>query len=195
MEFSPTIGKIAKALKDFQSQVPAIPKSETNPFFKSKYANLDTVIETIRPVLAANGLSFAQFPDGDGLTTIVMHESGEWMKATMNLMKFNKPQEQGSGLTYGRRYGLSSALGLATDEDNDGNVAPGAAQIITDHKIKAAKDRITILLNSLGRDTSSKNAVELAVKALAGIPLVPENFEEIGNRLQLKIDDMDPLAK
>ncbi len=122
METSPEIEKIAKALWMFQGQVAGITKDSTNPFFHSKYASFDNIVATIKPSLEAAHLSFSQMPDGDGLTTIVMHDSGQWIKATAKLTpKDQTPQGQGSAITYMRRYALSAALGLATEEDDDGN--------------------------------------------------------------------------
>jgi hypothetical protein len=129
METSDKIDAIAKALKEFHKTVEAVKKDATNPFFKSKYASLENVIATIEEPLGACGLSWAQFPDGDGLTTVITHESGQWMRATANLeLKGHTPQDQGSAITYMRRYALSAALGLATETDDDGNAATVAAK-------------------------------------------------------------------
>src|SRR5687768_6328740 len=128
--------EIAKALAAFKSEVENVKKESTNPFFKSKYADLESIISTVKPVLAKYGLSYAQFPDYvrtygqdtekavPGLTTIIMHTSGEWIEATAPLvMKEQNPQGQGSAITYMRRYALSAALGIATEDDDDGNAA------------------------------------------------------------------------
>jgi hypothetical protein len=124
MEKSESIKNIASALALFQSEVEAVTKDAENPFFKSKYATLENVIATIKPLLAKNALSYAQFPDGDGLYTILMHTSGEWMGAHASLeLKNRTPQDQGSAITYMRRYALSGMLGLSTEEDDDGNTA------------------------------------------------------------------------
>jgi len=124
MEKSESIKEIAKALSEFQISVGKVTKDATNPFFRSKYASLENVIDTALVPLNANKLSFAQFPDGDGLYTLVMHESGEWIGAHASLeLKGHTPQDQGSAITYMRRYALSAALGLATEDDDDGNAA------------------------------------------------------------------------
>jgi hypothetical protein len=65
-----------------------------------------------------------QIPDGNGLTTIIMHDSGEWIRATATLtLDKQTPQGQGSAITYMRRYALSAALGIATEDDDGGNEA------------------------------------------------------------------------
>jgi len=123
METSESIKNIAIALCKFQGEVEKIKKTEKNPFFKSSYANLSSILDIIREPLVKNELSYVQFPSGEyGLTTMLMHSSGEWMKCTYE-MKPTKhdPQGQGSVITYQRRYTLGAILGLNIDEDDDGN--------------------------------------------------------------------------
>ncbi len=125
MTKSETITNIAKALVNFQKEVPAVKKGADNPFFKSKYADISSILEVIREPLAKNELSFAQFPSGDGgLTTILMHTSGEWIEETFLMRPVDtKPQTYGSMITYMRRYALGAVLGIATEIDDDGNEA------------------------------------------------------------------------
>lgn len=123
MNKSTSIKELAGALAEFQSMVEDVKKDGTNPFYKSRYATLDKVIETIRPSLKECGLSFSQFPDYEGLTTILMHKSGEFIEATYKLMpKDATPQGYGSAISYARRYALCAILGLAL-EDDDGQEA------------------------------------------------------------------------
>ena len=125
MKQSESIKEIANALLVFHDEVNSIPKTATNPFFKSKYVPLDKILTAIMKPLKTANLSFMQFPTGENeLETIIMHTSGEWMSASFK-MKAEKstPQAYGSVITYQRRYALSSILGLNTDEDDDGNNA------------------------------------------------------------------------
>ena len=126
MQKSLTIGELTKALITFHLKVDQITKDAKNPFFKSSYATLYNIQEAIREPLIESGLSVCQFPNGEhGLTTILMHESGEWIESTyfMHPVK-NDPQSIGSCLTYQRRYGLCAALNLSIGEmDDDGNMA------------------------------------------------------------------------
>lgn len=125
MEKSESIKNISIALCKFQSEVGKIKKDTTNPFFKSKYANLSSIIDAITQPLADNELSYVQFPSGQGgLTTLLMHSSGEWIQDTyiMRPVK-NDPQSLGSIITYQRRYALGAVLGLNIDDDDDGNIA------------------------------------------------------------------------
>jgi len=123
---SETVGAIAGALMGFHSTVPAINKNAENPFYRSKYADLPAILKAIKDPLQSAGLAFAQFAVGrDGLTTVILHpESGEWFKSTFEMKPAkDDPQGRGSALTYQRRYALCAALGLDTDEDDDGNAA------------------------------------------------------------------------
>ncbi len=122
---SPTISLLAKALKDFQADVPKIAKNSTNPFFHSKYASLDDIISAVRAPLAKHGLVVSQIPCGDNrLLTLLIHEQGEYIgdEASTCPAK-NDPQGAGSAITYMRRYALSAILGIAAEDDDDGNVA------------------------------------------------------------------------
>ncbi len=122
MNHSESLKNIAAALLAFQKDAPAVTKDAKANY--GKYATLGNVIDSTREALAKNGLSFMQLPDGDGLTTIIMHTSGEWVSATGTLILDKQtPQGLGSALTYGKRYGLTSALGIAADEDDDGAAA------------------------------------------------------------------------
>jgi hypothetical protein len=124
--------KLAQALVKAQGEFSAIPKTETNPFFKSKYADLATVVESASPILTKNGLAVTQEIGFtivgetvyDTLTTTLIHESGEQRSDTM-ILKLSKQdaQGQGSATTYARRYSYMAVLGLVADEDDDGNKA------------------------------------------------------------------------
>lgn len=124
MQKSDSIKELATALAKFQGVMKPIAKDASNPFFKSKYASLSAIIEDTKEPLVKCGLSYAQFPDEqDGLTTMLMHTSGEWISATYNISPVDrKPQSLGSAITYARRYALQSILGLQVDDD-DGNEA------------------------------------------------------------------------
>lgn len=126
---SESIAELSKALVKFNGEVSKIEKDSKNPHFKNKYASLDRIVDEIRPILQKHGLSVLQFPSGDGekvtITTILLHESGEWIQSEpLTLVPVKKdPQGVGSATTYGRRYQLSAFLSLNTGEDDDGNEA------------------------------------------------------------------------
>ena len=132
MEKSPTIKEIAKALGLFQLKMQPLKTDGLNPFFskpgrEAKYVTLSNVLENIDMPLRESGLTFTQFPDGDCLTTILIHiESGEYFQACYKLHAVKEePQAIGSAITYARRYALSAILGLSIDIDDDGNEASG----------------------------------------------------------------------
>jgi|SRR5689334_84459 len=125
MNSSESTKALANALKIFQVKAGKIIKRAENPFFKSKYADLPSILDEIALPLDEAGLVITQWPDGDGLTTVLMHpESGEWMSAnaTMHPVK-SDPQSVGSAITFQRRYSIVAILALNCDEDDDGNKA------------------------------------------------------------------------
>ncbi len=125
IEHSESIKEIATALCKFHSEVGKIKKENTNPFFKSKYADLSSILDVIEEPLYKNGLSFVQYPLGEHeMLTMLMHTSGEWIKGSFIMKPIkNDPQCLGSVITYQRRYALGAILGLNIDEDDDGNAA------------------------------------------------------------------------
>jgi hypothetical protein len=128
MNKSESIKNIAGALVKFQASVSKVAKEANNPFFKSKYASLANILDTIQKPLSECGLAVSQFPDGNALTTIILHaDSGEWMESSyvMPVAKQNDPQAMGSAMTYARRYALGSILNLNIDDDDDGEKAMG----------------------------------------------------------------------
>lgn len=125
MNKSESIKNLAKALFEFQTKAVKIKKKADNPFFKSKYADLPSILDEIHQPLIDCGLVISQIPDGEGLTTMLIHsESGEYIEAngTMKPTK-SDPQAIGSAITYQRRYSLCAILGLNVDDDDDGNAA------------------------------------------------------------------------
>lgn len=134
IETSPDIIKLTSALVKAQGEMGAVAKDAANEGFKrggkaTSYATLESVIDTAKPALQANGLAFIQAPGAviDGaleMTTMIVHgESGQWMRFTLHVpLQQKTAQGVGSAITYARRYSLMSALGLPA-EDDDGNEA------------------------------------------------------------------------
>lgn len=118
--------EIIEALLKAQKEMGNAIKGANNPFFKSKYADLNSVREAVMPLLNENGILVLQpivHIDGKNFVkTILMHESGQTIESfTEILFKVsNDPQAQGSGITYARRYGLQSLVCIGADDD-DGN--------------------------------------------------------------------------
>jgi len=145
MEKSESIKNLALALCSFQGKMEKIGKDSNNPFFKSKYASLSTILEHIQKPLTESGLCFSQMPDQTGLTTILIHsESGEFIQSTYVLMPVkNDPQSFGSAITYARRYVLGSILGLNIDEDDDGHIASNPSNKKVSDPAKAPEPQMT----------------------------------------------------
>ena len=127
---SPEVIDLAKALIAVQhTQQPAI-KDRENPFAKSRYATLNSVMDSCRDALLTNGIWVTQYPVPAeaghlGLVTKLTHaESGQWQSSllVMPLPKAD-PQGYGSAMTYARRYALSALLGMVTEDDDDGEAA------------------------------------------------------------------------
>lgn len=131
MEMSQSIKNLAEAMSKFQAELEQPEKSADNPFFKSKYVPLPSVIAAIKKFGAPHGLSYMQMPvtneRGTGIQTIVMHSSGEYIKHDPFFLPMDKQTAQGAGssITYSRRYSLSAAFGIDSDPDDDGNAASG----------------------------------------------------------------------
>ena len=124
---SASIATLASALAKAQGEMHGATKDSTNPHFKSKYADLASVWDACRAPLAKNGLAILQPVTAEGnavtVTTILAHSSGEWIAESLTMTaQQNTPQAVGSTITYGRRYGLSSMVGIAP-EDDDGEAA------------------------------------------------------------------------
>jgi len=119
---------IATALLKAQKEMGTAKKDAKNPFFKSNYADLNSIREACMPHLNDNGIVVLQptaFIDGKNfIKTILLHESGESIEALTEIIysKQNDAQSQGSGITYARRYGLQSLVNVGA-EDDDGNKA------------------------------------------------------------------------
>jgi len=120
---------LVDALIKAQSEIKPVAMDATNPFLKTRYASLGSVIESTRVPLSKNGLTVIQtVGGGDGVvsvTTLLVHTSGQWVSDTASLRLNDEKgksaaQVAGSIVTYLRRYGLSSIVGAYTDEDTDG---------------------------------------------------------------------------
>jgi hypothetical protein len=163
MKMSETIAELATALAKAQGQIEDATKDGLNPAFRSKYADLAAVRAVIREPLAVNDLAIMQFPrTRQGFVeveTMLIHKTGEFVSETLELpvSKFDA-HGIGSGITYGRRYGLMSVLCLAAVDD-DGNAAVEKAPAAPTRKAEPKK-----------AEYSDKEIAELArtMKTIAG---------------------------
>lgn len=129
---SESIVKISAALVKAQSELKHAVKDSRNPHFNSKYADLCSIVEAIRQPLSSNGICYTQLisEDGNNLITMLIHaESGEYFCSYFPIIADKRTaQAIGSAVTYAKRYSLSAIVGLATDEDDDGNAAASRPQ-------------------------------------------------------------------
>lgn len=150
---SSTIGKLVEALAKAALKFDVVLKDSDNPAYRSKYADLPTVIDATREHLAAEGIVVIQMPHAEfgpddakmmTLTTMLAHSSGEWMASELTLPAMMRDrfdaQSVGSAITYARRYGLAAMTNVA-QQDDDGNAAAGigsaeAAKAVAKRKIK-----------------------------------------------------------
>jgi hypothetical protein len=152
--------ELYKKLAAVKKEIGAISKDSTNPFFKSKYFDINGLLKHVEPLLDDNGLLLLQpIVDGNVYSQIIDVESGDKVDSSMTMQELTDPQKMGSMITYYRRYTLQSLLGLQA-EDDDGNAASKAK--------KSTPSKPWINLN----DKAWKNAVDKGVK----ISVVKEHY-------------------
>jgi hypothetical protein len=130
MKKSENVNEIAKAMSCFQGQMKPALKDSSNPFFKSRYSNLESVWNSIREPLCNNGLTALQdvftTDNGVSICTTIIHCSGQWIEFGPLEIPITKKDAQsiGSATSYGKRYALCAACGVVSgDEDDDGEKA------------------------------------------------------------------------
>lgn len=124
MNHSESISKITPALLEAQKKITAASKDAENPYFKSKYADLPSVIDACKSALNESDIVALQPIQGDIVETVLIHSSGEWLSSETKIVckAQSDPQAYGSAITYARRYGLQSFV-LMPAEDDDGEGA------------------------------------------------------------------------
>lgn len=189
---------IAKSLSKFHELMGNVAKDADNPFFRSKYAPLDSILPAIKGPLKEAGLVFTQVPIGicKLKTTIIDVESGEFIEGEFEMTPAkNDPQGQAATITYMRRYALTAMLGLNCDEDDDGNTASAAAKVKT-------KKETPPTLTSLQARKNAEEAIGLVANldALMAVEkniekskiLTPKDKEELGFMADERRQDFDP---
>ena len=133
IESSQEVGELFAALSAAQGDIPPLKaarevkvKMRSGGAYSYSYVTLGKIKAKIAKPLADNGLFFTQPIINNTLLTIIGHKSGQWFVAARMEVPGNmaNPQSYGSGLTYARRYSLTTALGICSaDEDDDGVIA------------------------------------------------------------------------
>lgn len=171
MNKSNTIQKLAEALSKAQAEMPVVRMNAQNPFLKNKYADLGAVIEASRPIMAKHGLSLSQFPtsEGDriGVTSVLMHSSGEWMEDTIFIQSSDSKglsvaQSAGVVISYLRRYMWSAIFGLYADEDTDGHQPEKKPEV----KEKTESEKKQIAIDMYTSLVTRAKAVKIEIPAL-----------------------------
>jgi hypothetical protein len=117
--------ELNEKLFDLQQEIGTISKDTKNPFYKSKYFDVNSLIKQLQPLLKKNRLLLLQpIEDGSVTTKIICIDSNLGTQSSISLPEMNDPQKLGSAITYYRRYTLASLLGLQADDD-DANIASG----------------------------------------------------------------------
>jgi hypothetical protein len=177
MRTSDSIGALSAALSKAQGEITGALKDSSNPYFKSKYADLASCWDACRAPLSKNGLAVIQGASTDehgvSITTRLAHASGEWIEFDLRMApKDASPQGVGSCITYGRRYGLASVVGLAQIDDDaeaaqgrKGIDPAGKSNLTDDQRTKAeqwAKDmREELLAANLTDEQRKENVLAL----------------------------------
>jgi len=166
MKQSESLIDLASALSLAQAEMGGAVKDSNNPFFKSSYADLTSVIKALKEPFANHGLSYVQLPvtseggKGVGVSTMLMHNSGQWIQSEY-LLPMDKitPQGAGSAITYARRYALQAMAGIPTVDD-DGEAAmlrnePPAPPVKRVSK-KLAQDIVSLVVSSQAAGETSE---------------------------------------
>lgn len=160
---------LSKAFVALQADLTPVAKSAVNPFFKSKYAPLPEVMETIQPLLAKHKLAVMQpmtHLDGEpAIKTILVHESGEMIEEVSPVFLDKKnAQSHGSAITYARRYGVMSLLGLVADEDDDGHRASSAPKAPRATPAPKGDDELTRAKKAINDKLEAQGVTTIAAK-------------------------------
>lgn len=187
--------QLAAALASAQASMGKAVFNRINPHFRSKYADLAAIADATLPALNAHGLAVTQMTKArDGalfLVTRLMHRSGQYIEGEWPLPN-GTPQQMGSALTYARRYGWSSVVGITADDDDDANAAEVAhkangkrkAEPLDDTPItKAQVDQLIALADEVGAD-KAKFCSHLKVPSIAEIPAY--KFQQAQQALESK---------
>jgi len=199
-ETSESTTKVVLALLAFNKAIGVISKDAKNPFFRSDYAPLPTILKDIKEPMQKAGLTINHFPVGDNvLITRLSHSSGEFYQSTFYMKSVkDTPQDRGSVITYMMRYAVGAVLGLAIDKDDDGNkgthtnnaqiaqepVLKKMTVVVKDAMLKYVADgNIDSVVRNLPKYNKSANYT-LVTKALAE----KKSLDELADKSDKEVD-------
>lgn len=196
---------LINAKKDFKS----LKETAYNPFFKSKYADLKEVINSVKDALSVNGLGFYQSADAisdtkeivtttidkngttktetkivgySKITTTLFSGSGETITMTYPLIVSDMadPQKVGSAVTYAKRYALTAALGIASEDDDAESAKPSkTAQYSKPAAVTTAANKTSQATNTTVTGGGSPDAID--IDYLKNLPGVKVETNEAGD--------------
>lgn len=192
-------GSLAGALAKAQIAFPPIVRDKEVAVrsYSYKYAPLDVILAAVREPLSVNGLAIAQLLEGPDLVTLLLHESGSTLTARTPLPPWEGVQQYGSMVTYIRRYALTAMLGIATEDDDDGEAAakpgrrPGARTRADPGPLEPDAQGGIIGFASAGRGDAD---LHLRMTP-TGHALAFRLTEKLGGRTGFKVLAMDSLAE
>ena len=167
--------ELLTALSSVKKEVGTLSKTETNPFFKSKYFDINSLVGQLEPLLEKNKLLLLQPIIDNKVKSAIYHiESGESVYSEIELPNLTDPQKLGSAITYYRRYTLQSLLGLQAEDDDANKASQQPKAPTVDYKLQ-----YTNLLNN------SKDLTELG-KNWTSIPagVIKDSLIELKNKLK-----------
>lgn len=196
MRTSTTIENISPALLAAQKKIGAAKKEAVNPFFHSNYADLGSVMEACKEALNKNKITVLQPIDSDEhgvyVETTLLHSSGEWISASMRISPKtdSNPQDQGSAISYARRYSLQSMVFIPAEDDDAEKATQSERKKEEQKEVKLATAPQISLINNLLR-TKSQSSENLKrkykVDSLTQLTIVQAS-EIIGDLKQLPIE-------
>lgn len=200
MNKSETIENLTIALAKFQAEVKNPPNTVVNTYWKNKYAPLSEVFNTIRPILGKYGLSFIQNQTTEqegklGVSTLLMHSSGEYIETDpiYATLEKNTPQGVGSASTYLRRYSISSTLGISSEDDDDGNTNESSLDKTEDKKsdknTKPTNNNKSNLQNESPKPTKNETIIEVNKDNETLENIISQITERINVLRENKFDD------
>lgn len=183
---------LASAMAAAFTEIEAATKSANNPHFKTKYADLTSVIEAIKPALSKHGLFFTQRPEpsetGICIETVIGHAGGEELSLGKLFVPANKNDAQGFGsaLTYARRYALVTAFGVPV-EDDDGNAASRSRPVEQPTR-RASDDDVAKIIQLCEAVGGNQSGIILNAYKIKAIPeLTPSQAQAVIGRLNDKL--------
>lgn len=184
MQTSQSVTRITEAMMSAAGKITPLVKDSENPFFNSKYADLNQTIEALRKVLLEEGLWFMQFPTSTdnsvGVVTRVVHSSSEFIEHEFVLpLAKRDPQAAGSAITYARRYALVSIFGLQAVDDDAQSAMPVPCSEEDQHIIQGLIDETEADADKLLKHFKVKKIVNLnSAQAMEAIYLLQRKKEK-----------------